>query len=163
MSQNDCILIIPDLHCPYEHPDTIPFLKKIKEVYRPTRTIQLGDEIEGATFSFHEKDPDTAFSPSSELENAIEHLKPFYELFPDLDILESNHGSLIYRRAKFAGLPKHVIKSYSEILEAPAGWSWHFDMNIPLPNGTTLYLHHGMKKNAALVGKEYAKNHACGH
>ena len=41
---NKRILIISDTHCPYHHPDLIPFLKSLKKKYKPDRIIHIGDE-----------------------------------------------------------------------------------------------------------------------
>ena len=79
--------------------------------------LNLGDEIDGAKISFHDKDPDLPFSPCEELEKSIERIAELQEIFPKMDLCESNHGSLIYRRQKWAGLPRQVIKSYKQILQ----------------------------------------------
>jgi len=36
---NKRILVISDTHCPYHHPDLIPFLKAIKKKYKPDRVM----------------------------------------------------------------------------------------------------------------------------
>ena len=43
--KNSCILIISDMHAPYGHQDTIPFLKEIKRVYKPDRVVCVGDDL----------------------------------------------------------------------------------------------------------------------
>ena len=60
-----------------------------------------------------------------------------------MDILESNHGSLVWRKAQSSGIPKHYIKSYQDVLGVGDGWKWHFDMVIDLPDGSQCYVHHG--------------------
>jgi hypothetical protein len=151
---NQRILLIPDMHLPYAHPDTWAFLKAIKAKYRPDRVILLGDEIDHHALSYHESDPDLA-SAGPELESAIRLLTPLYRLFPKADVLESNHGSLVYRKAKTAGIPRRALKSYRDTLEAPKTWRWHFDLRIRMSNGVDLYLHHGKTtKQGALSQKE---------
>jgi hypothetical protein len=127
---------------PYCHCDTWAFLRKVKLKFKPDRVICLGDEIDGHAISFHESDPDLD-SAGPELEKAIQFLKPIYKLFPKVDVLESNHGSLVYRKAKSAGIPRRALKGYRETLEAPKGWTWHFDLRIQMSNGEWLYAHHG--------------------
>jgi hypothetical protein len=159
---NKKVLLISDLHCPYNHVDSYRFLKAIKEKLNPDRVICLGDEIDGASFSFHDKDPDLPFSPSAELEKSIECLSSFYKLFPKMDILESNHGSLIYRKGKHHGIPRHVFKSYRDILEAPKGWHWHLDLKIRTPSGEC-YFTHGKSSNGKKLGQNMAMNCVQGH
>jgi predicted phosphodiesterase len=142
MSKNSRILLIPDMHAPYMHADTWKFLSAIKKKYKPDRVICLGDEVDHHALSYHESDPDLD-SAGPELEKAIRFLKPLYKLFPNVDVLESNHGSLVYRKAKNAGIPRRMLVSYREALDAPKGWVWHFDLRIKMSNGIDLYLHHG--------------------
>lgn len=154
MPVNSRILIIPDLHAPYSHPNTIAFLRAIKRKYSPDRVVCLGDEIDGHALSFHESDPDLD-SAGPELEKAIALLKPIYKMFPVCDVLESNHGSLVYRKAKSAGIPRRALKTYRDTLEAPRTWRWHFDLRIKMSNGVWLYFHHGKTgKQGALSQKE---------
>ena len=159
---NKCILIISDLHAPYSHPDTEAFLKAIKSKYRPTRVILSGDEVDFHSLSFHDHDPDLD-SPGTELKKAIDCLKPLYKLFPTAQVLESNHGSLVIRKALSHGLSRKLFKSPREILEAPKGWTWHFDIVASLPNGTDCYFHHSkganVKKNSQALGMSFVQGH----
>lgn len=157
------MLVISDLHAPYYHKDTIPFLKAIKELFKPDRVILTGDELDMHCISFHDSDPDLPFSPSSELEKAIEHLRPIYELFPKADVLESNHGSLVYRRAKHHGIPRHVLRDYRDILDAPKGWRWHSDLTIQLSDKSDCYFHHGKSSNGLKLSQSMGMNTVQGH
>jgi hypothetical protein len=159
---NSRVLVIGDLHCPYWHPDTIAFLKEVNDTYAPNRVIQIGDEIDGHAISFHEHNPDL-LSPGDELEKCIEKLQPLYRLFPKVDLLESNHGSLVYRKGVFAGLPRHVFKSYREILQAPKHWNWHFDLTITLSDGQPCYFHHGKTANPLGLSQSMGMSAVQGH
>ena len=148
------VLIIGDTHIPFEHPDAGKWLAAIKKKYlnKKSLVLHIGDEIDGNQISFHQKDPDIQFSPSSELEACIERIHMpggMYELFPKMYLCESNHGSLVYRRAKYAGLPAHVIKSYAQILEVK-GWHWHEDYLLKTNKGP-VYVHHGRGKISKVV------------
>lgn len=160
--QNKSILVISDLHAPYQHPDAVDFLDAIKKRFKPTRVILSGDEVDFHALSFHDHDPDLP-SPGDELSKAIEALSPIYDLFPSAEVLESNHGSLVIRRALASGLPKAVFKGYGEILQAPKGWTWHFDIVVKLPDGTNCYFHHSkganVKKNSQALGMSFVQGH----
>lgn len=162
MKSNKRILVISDLHCPYNHRDSISFLKAIKKKYKPTRVILSGDEADFAAISFHDHDPDLD-APGKELQKAIDALKPIYKLFPVAEVLESNHGSLVIRKALATGLSRKFFKSPGDILEAPKGWSWHFDITIKLPDGTSAYFHHSkganVKKNSQALGMSFIQGH----
>ena len=148
------VLIIPDTHAPFEHPDAYTFLAAVKQKYltEDSITLHLGDEIDGHSISFHDNDPDLPFSPSSELEAAIESVHRLQEIFPQMYLCESNHGSLVYRRQKAAGLPRHVFKSYQEILGTPE-WQWHEDYILQTKMGD-IYICHGKTSVNGKLSKE---------
>ena len=162
MAINSRVLVIGDMHWPYAHPDTIDFLQAIKEKYKPDRIIQIGDEIDGHAISFHGSDPDL-LAPGDELLSAIEKLQPIYKMFPSADIIESNHGSLVYRKGKVSGLPRFVFKSYREILKAPKDWHWHFDLTIQLSNEKLCYFHHGKSGDPTALSRNMSMSVVCGH
>lgn len=159
---NKRILVISDLHCPYQHKDTVKFLKAIKNKYKPTRVILSGDEVDNHAISFHDSDPDLS-SAGDELQQAVKALKPIYELFPVAQVLESNHGSLVIRKALANGLSRKFFRSPGEILEAPKGWTWHFDISLLLPTGFHCYFHHSKgqnaKKNSQALGSSFVQGH----
>lgn len=159
---NKRVLVIPDMHHPFCHVDTVEFLRFIKNKYKPDYVLCLGDEIDANSSSFHPKSSDL-HSPNDELAMAIRSLKPLYRLFPKVDVLESNHGSLYYRRAKAGEIPSRVLKSYREVLEAPKGWKWHNDLTLTLPNGTKLYCCHGQSSDVLKNSKNKSMSYIQGH
>jgi len=157
------ILVVSDLHVPFHHVDAASFLDKIKKTYKPDTIIFTGDEVDNSSISFHEKEIDLPFSPSSELKQSIKYLKEFYDLFPKATILDSNHGSLWYRKGKSAGLPRSVFKSYNEILEAPKTWNWVPDLTLKASNGEYIYFHHSISSSGLLASRQLGLNYVQGH
>jgi hypothetical protein len=117
------VLAIPDLHIPFHHPDSFRFLKGLRDEFQPDVVVCLGDEVELASLSFHEKNPD-APSAKDEYEAALEALGELYKIFPEVLVNISNHGSRFYRVAHAAGIPSRAMKSYHELLQAPDTWHW---------------------------------------
>jgi len=156
------VLVISDTHFPYNHPDTYRFLRALKTKYKPQKVIHIGDEVDGHAISFHPSDPDL-LSPGDELDKAIQRLRPYYKLFPRVDLVDSNHGSLVYRKGKVHGLPRNVFKSYREILEAPKGWNWHFDLTLELSDGNKVYFCHGKTSAAAKLSQSMGMSTVQGH
>jgi len=138
------------MHHPYAHQDTVAFLTAIKKKYKPTRVVCLGDEVDAHAMSFHDSDPDL-MSAGDELEAAIEALEPIYKLFPKMDLVDSNHGSMIYRKSKANGVPRKYIKDYRDVLTAPKGWTWHNDITIKVAGGNEVYFCHGITKDIMKV------------
>ena len=159
---NSRILLISDMHIPYHHKDTVAFLAHLKKKYNPTRVICLGDEVDSHALSYHDSDPDL-MSAGDELKAALPVVKQVEDLFPVLDVLDSNHGSLIWRKAKTHGIPKQYIRSYNEILGVGEGWVWHNDMTITLPDGNKCYLHHGKSNNVTRVSQTMGMCTVQGH
>lgn len=157
----DSILVIGDLHAPFMHKDAVQFLKAVRDKYKPNKIILMGDEVDAHATSYHEHDPDLP-SSGDELKQAIAQLTPLYKMFPDATILESNHGSLVYRKALTAGLPSAVLKGYREILQAPKGWNWKFDLTISTPLGP-VHFHHGKSSTAEKLSKNLGMSACQGH
>jgi transposase len=161
---NSRILFISDMHIPYHHPKLIEFLKYLKAKYNPTRIILLGDELDKHAMSFHDSDPDLP-SAGDELIRSLPTIKEVKDLFPIADVIDSNHGSLAYRKAKHHGIPRHYIRSYNEVLQIDDGWTWHNDLVIDMSpwNKPDVYVHHGKSKQAVKTSQAMSMSHVCGH
>jgi len=159
---NSRILLISDQHAPFSHPDALDFLAHLKKKYNPTRVINVGDECDAHSLSYHEHNPDL-FSAGDELKEAKKWISKLYEMFPEMDICESNHGSLVWRKAKTHGIPRHYIKSYNEVLEVGNGWKWSYELTITLPDGTKCYIHHGKISNLLRLSQSLGYHVVTGH
>jgi Calcineurin-like phosphoesterase len=155
------ILVISDLHTPYEHPDAVRFLAACKAKFKPDTVICIGDEADFHALSYHESNPDLA-AAGDELEQAIQHLKPIYKLFPKCTVIESNHGSMVLRKAITGGIPKKAIRRYNEILEAPKGWKWVDDTIIQTETGP-VYFCHGKTTTPGKLASQYGMSTVQGH
>ena len=156
-----CILVISDQHIPYQHPQMLDFLKGIKRKYKPTRIINIGDELDHHALSFHDSDSDLP-SAGDEHKLALKTIKEMEELFPKMDLVHSNHGSLAYRRAFSTGIPKAYIKDYNDFLEVGKGWKWHEDITIDTPSGK-VYFCHGKVSNITKLVQQYGLSCCSGH
>jgi hypothetical protein len=143
---NSRVLCIPDLHFPYQHIDALDFLSKVSKKLQPDKIICGGDELDYHAMSFHNSDPDLD-SAGVELRKGILYVQSLREIFPNMDLLHSNHGSMAYRKAKFNGMPRHLIKSYNELLEVDSGWSWHESIILEFSNGRKCKFVHSAGSN----------------
>jgi hypothetical protein len=158
---NSRILVISDMHMPHAHVDVLAFLTALKAVYKPTRVICLGDEVDKHAMSFHDHDPD-GYSAGHELDAAIYRLRPIYALFPRVDLLTSNHGSLAYRKALHHGIPKKYMRPYREVLGAPEGWVWHRHL-IVRSGKTDVFFCHGLSSDVMKVVHRVGMSAVQGH
>lgn len=159
---NSRILVISDMHLPYTVKGLIPFLQGLKDKYNPTRIVCVGDELDYHCNSFHDSDPDL-MGAACELTSALKTIKILYEMFPKMDILDSNHGSMIYRKAKHHGIPRHHIKSYNEVLGVGDGWKWHEDLTLVMPDGRPVYFHHGKTADGIKLSQTMGMSAVQGH
>lgn len=161
MKKAKSILVISDYHAPYNHPDAVAFLKACKDKYKPDTVVCIGDEADFHDASFHDSDPDLD-SSGIELQKAIEKLKPLYKMFPDVTVVESNHGSMVLRKALVGKIPRKAIKGYNEILDAPKGWKWVFDVIIQTALGP-IYFCHGKTGTPGRLASQYGMSTIQGH
>ena len=111
--------------------------------------------------SFHDKDPDMS-SPSDERKLALPKIKELEKMFPKMDLLDSNHGSLVYRRAFKHGIPRAYIKNYNDYLEVGKGWKWHEDITLDTPLGK-VYFCHGKTNNIFSHAQSLGMSAVAGH
>jgi UDP-2,3-diacylglucosamine pyrophosphatase LpxH len=141
-------MIISDMHAPYHHPDTIAFLVAVRDTYRINDTVSVGDEVDQHALSFHEHNPDLP-SAGEELAMAREFLDQLEKEFPKIEFAESNHGSLIYRKAVANGIPKGMLKTYNEIYDKKQ-WKWKPEILRELKHGTIpMIIRHSFCQNTA--------------
>ena len=156
------ILIISDTHIPYENKFLIPFLKALTKKYRKfDRVIHLGDEVDKHALSMHDSDPDLP-SAGDELKLALPKIKELEKMFPKMDLLDSNHGSLVFRRAFKYGIPKAYLKNYNDYLQVGSGWKWHEDITLDTPLGK-VYFCHGKTNNIFSHAQSLGMSAVAGH
>lgn len=160
--KDETILVFGDLHLPYHREGAIKFLEAVKKKYKPTKVICTGDEVDNHAIGFHDLDPDN-LGANEELTEAIGYLKRLYKLFPNVDLVDSNHGSMVFRKAKVSGIPLKCLRSMKDILEAPEGWKWHKDYLYKMNNGQDLFVTHGLKKDTYRLAEQYGCCVAQGH
>lgn len=120
---NSTILVIPDLHAPFQHPQALNFLSEVQRKYKPGHIICIGDEIDSHALSHWDHDPD-GYSAGHEFQEAVKFLHQLYKIFPSVKCCTSNHTARYFKRAFKAGIPAAFLRSYSEVLEAPKDWQW---------------------------------------
>lgn len=129
------VLIIGDLHAPFELDGYLDFCKKQKEKYDCGTVIFIGDLIDSHFSSFHETDPD-GMSAGMELTKAINKLQKWYKEFPNAIITIGNHDRIIARKLYTSGISARWLRPIEEVLNTP---NWKFVEEFVHNN--VLYLH----------------------
>jgi hypothetical protein len=156
------ILVISDMHIPYHHPDSFKFLSAFKKKFKPTRIINIGDEVDNHGISFHDTDPDV-LSPGDELIAAREYCADLERIFPEMDLVHSNHGSLAYRRAKAGGIPMGFLRDYNDILEVGSGWQWHDEILVRAHARQDILFRHQFAANVLKAAEQLGCSCVQGH
>lgn len=124
------ILVIPDLHFPFQHTDTIPFLKYLYDKYSCNTVVQIGDILDNHYSSFHDSDPD-GMSANQEFLQAVESIRELAVLFPSMKVCIGNHDAIPDRKAFNGGVSKRWIRSIKEVFlnEGLPVEGWEFSEN----------------------------------
>lgn len=158
---NKRILVISDMHVPYHHKDSIEFLREIKKEYKPDMIVNIGDLLDFHAISMHEHNPDL-FSAGHELKEARKYIKELEDIFPKMVEVDSNHSSLVYRRALKFGMSKEFLKNYGDFLGTKK-WEWVDDLALTLSNGKRCFFTHGRSADVLKVSQTMGMSCVQGH
>ena len=159
-AKNKAVLLIGDSHLPYEHIDYLDFCQYVSNYFSCKLHIHMGDFEDHHAISFHDSESEL-LSAGDELISVIEKAHYWYKAFPKLKIIDSNHGSLVYRRLKKAGIPIAHIRPLKEIYETPR-WTWYGDLMLSTKQGD-VYLTHGKTSVYNKLAREIGCSAAQGH
>lgn len=144
---NQRILVISDTHAPYQHPDALDFLSALHQKYSFTRVIHIGDEVDNHAMSFHDSDPNLP-SAGNELHLARVWLHALERIFPEMDLVKSNHGDMYERKARHSGIPQEALHSRATLYKIGGGWHFHDELILELPTGYNCQFVHQRCKNS---------------
>jgi len=155
------ILVISDMHIPYHHKDSFAFLKEIKKEYKPDFIVNIGDLLDFHAISMHSHNPDLP-SAGDELKLAKQYIKELEVMFPDMIEVESNHSSMVYRRALKYGMSKEFLKSYGDFLGTKK-WQWVDDLTLEMSNKQKCFFTHGRSTDILKVSQTMGMSAVQGH
>jgi metallophosphoesterase superfamily enzyme len=150
------VLIIGDLHTPFNLKDYLSFCRKQQEKFKCGRVIFIGDLVDNHYSSYHESDPD-GLSAGDELDLAINEIQKYYKVFPEADVIIGNHDRLVYRKAFTGGVSKRWIKEFKEVLGTP---NWNFVENVEIFD---ININHGEGGTARAKMKKELQSQIQGH
>jgi len=90
------------------------FLQRIYEQWECDKVIFIGDVVDWAAISFHEKNPSLS-SAEEEFYKAKKQVGRLYQIFPEATWLIGNHDCLTERQAVSVGLPTVVLRDYQDL------------------------------------------------
>ena len=149
------ILVVGDIHAPFELKEYLQFCKDTYANYNCNQVIFIGDIVDNHASSFHISDPD-GMGGGDELDLAIERIKDWAIAFPVADVMIGNHDRIIMRKAFDGQIPARWIKDYNEVL----GTNWSWLESVVYDN--VLY-EHGEGGQALTKAKNNMMSSVCGH
>ena len=149
------ILVVGDIHAPFELKEYLNFCKETYANYNCNQVIFIGDIIDNHASSFHISDPD-GLGGGDELDLAIERIQEWALTFPVADVMIGNHDRIIMRKAFDGQIPARWIKDYNDVLNT----NWNWVESIVYDN--VLY-EHGEGGQAQTKAKNNMMSSVCGH
>ncbi len=157
------VLIIGDTHAPGMRRGYVDFLQRVAERYDTNRVVHIGDLVDWASISFHEKSPAMS-NATREFELARRQVGALARAFPKVDWLLGNHDALTERQALAAGLPTQVLRDFAELWELK--WVVHPRFTKICIDGV-LYAHgdsgRGGQDAALAQAKDHFRSTVIGH
>jgi metallophosphoesterase superfamily enzyme len=129
------IMVISDLHLPFEHGLYLSFCKELRDAFNPDGIVFIGDIIDHHYTSFHNPDPD-GMSAGDELVECLDRVQDWYKEFPNALVMIGNHDARVFRIAKESRISKTWIRDYKDVLNTP---NWEFMEEVIIDN--VLYTH----------------------
>jgi len=123
------VLVIGDIHLPFQHEDYLAFCKRIYKAYKCNKVVMIGDLVDNHSISYHEHDPN-GLSPDQEMKLVDTYLKPWFKSFPRVKLCLGNHDRMVDRKSRTVGLPDRCFKRFRNIWNLPKGWEDDFEFEI---------------------------------
>ena len=115
--------IIGDTHLPYELEGYLEFCQETFEAWAVDTVVHIGDLVDHHALSFHDSEP-TLKGANGEFMDARERLKPWYEAFPDVILINGNHDLIPARQLTKIGMDSEVwMRPLADVYDFPKGWS----------------------------------------
>ena len=138
------VLVLPDLHAPYNHPQALEFLQWVHtERGCRERVASVGDMWDFHSMSFHKNEPD-ALSPEEELRQIRAFSEELAEVFPQGDIVYGNHCAIPKRKMVDSGLAPSMLRKPNDLYNMPDGWKFHDLYFILEPDSWDVLIEHGI-------------------
>lgn len=120
------VLVISDLHEPCSRVGALEFCKDIRQKYKTTKTIFIGDITDWHSISFHAHHPEMP-GPKDEFELAYKCIQKWVKAFPKAAVILGNHDRRVIRLAESVNIPKRFLRDYKDIWNTP-NWKWIDDI-----------------------------------
>lgn len=126
------------MHLPFVDWDVVEQAREFKIKHKPDLVISTGDLTDQKAWSRFLKEPDDD-SPDNEWLKTQKAAKELAKMFPEMEILDSNHDRRYIKKAAEAGLPKAMIRTLEELFPYK-GWHWRLE-DEPVVYNNIAFMH----------------------
>jgi predicted phosphodiesterase len=126
----DHILVIADLHLPFEKKGYLDFCKQIQKRVECGTVVMIGDLVDNHSLSLKFSQDPNGYSPKDEIDQAKHSLREWYKAFPEVLLCLGNHDRRVDLKGKHVGLPECVFRPFRDIWGLPSGWKDDFSHEI---------------------------------
>ena len=138
VNPGEVVGVIGDTHLPYERSGYLEHCRETFAENGVNRVIHIGDLVDHHALSFHDSEP-LLRGASGELMDARDRLQPWFDAFPELELIEGNHDAIPGRQLKKIGMdPDQWMRQISEVYDFPPGWNV-----VPYVYSNGVHYHHG--------------------
>jgi hypothetical protein len=161
---NEVILAFGDTHFPYHDHRVFDFLNHVDSVYKPDRVIHMGDVLDIYSVSDYPKDADHPHTWKDEIQKARECVKTLAQIFPDLEVMSSNHDDRVYKKSRVSGIPREFMIKYEDVLGAPPTWKWYPHLTLTVDSSRRqIFFAHTKTGGALRTAQDIGKTCVLGH
>ena len=130
------------------------FLQRTADKHGCDRVVLIGDVVDWAAISFHEKLPGLP-AAKDEVKIARSQVQRLHTAFPKADWLIGNHDALPERQATTAGLPSELLREHADFWEVD--WKTHPRYSKHIIDGV-IYSHGDSGKGGMMAALKQAKD-----
>tara|TARA_Y100000310_G_scaffold75313_1_gene71605 strand:- start:469 stop:1371 length:903 start_codon:yes stop_codon:yes gene_type:complete len=160
---NRPIAIHPDIHAPYNHPDTIEFLLWVSEWREcQERVVNVGDLMDFHSMSRFVSEVD-ASNPVDEYEKALSFVEEYSQAFPEGDMVLGNHDLIPQRQMKELGLLPSMLRADNELYGLSEAWDIHPLYHVIKPDSWNVLVEHGIGSGGRYGCANTAKEKRCSY
>lgn len=145
------MLVISDMHLPYQHQDAMDFLLAVKRKYNCKKILNVGDVIDHHRGSYHESEPGS-MDAEAEYYAAKRDCQKLQKLFPEMIITRGNHDNIPTRKLMTAGLPTSMMHDMNALYGLHEGWQWVDTYKFDSHGGTPILVPMTLNKEGRWVG-----------
>ena len=112
------ILVIPDLHAPYNLRQAVDDTRCLINEIKPNTIVVIGDVIDSHTISRHTKEPEAkdVLAEFKEARDTIQHLNSMFGSRP-VHMCSGNHEDRLCKMGKVVGIPSLYFKTFNELFD----------------------------------------------